>query len=72
MKSSPGIFVLFITIILIFQCCTSSELPESMIKVNPQKLPLPRSAFNPEKYVCYMGKDIKIDGKLDETSWQNA
>ena len=38
-----------------------------------QDIPIPQIDFAPKKYICYRSNEvIKIDGKLDESSWNNA
>ena len=37
-----------------------------------EKLPESGIEFNPQKYICYRGENIVIDGELKENSWINA
>lgn len=38
-----------------------------------QEIPVPRTEFNPKKYVCYTsGEELNIDGNLDEQAWARA
>lgn len=62
MRSSIVIFVILFIISLV--PCYSQE---------KNSFPIPQIEFNPKHYVCYRTDLIlKIDGKLDESTWQKA
>jgi len=68
--------ILLIAVIIAFGCAPkNNNTPKTQ---NPDlgqldPAPEPQIAYNPKNYICYRtNSSIKIDGKLDESSWQNV
>jgi len=61
---------------LIAACCFYLIGMQSIFaldKISDETLPVPQIKYAPEKYVCFKAAEkITIDGRFEETSWQNA
>ena len=51
-----------------FSCVNNNSIPAG----DMERLPESAIEFNPQKYICYRGENIDIDGELNEDSWINA
>lgn len=67
-------FIITIFIFCLIGCSTENNQSVASKKENkPASIPKPIIEFNPEKYVCYRADSpLKIDGKMNESAWQDA
>lgn len=72
MKFNKVILLLSIIFLSVAMACTFTNNPANDILISTSKLQESKTSFKPEKYICYKASEIKIDGELNEESWNNA
>jgi len=65
--------IVFTSLIFLSICLNGCQNDTSLVKLSDDSLPISQIKFDTERYLCYRSNmQLNIDGKLDESIWQNA